>query len=114
MKVTVAARRIVGMSVRLIARHFAAAVFASVSEADASSLPRTAQQQRARASVIFDGAALDNRTGTGVQRFRASHYPKGDRPQIVRVSAGARRRRVRSRATREPRLTPTQADVVRG
>jgi hypothetical protein len=56
--------------------------------ASAKCLPATAQQQRARATVIFDGVALDNPTGTGVQRFRVTRYLKGHGPHIVRVNTG--------------------------
>jgi hypothetical protein len=53
---------------------FAAAVAAAVlaATAAASCLPSTPAQQRARASVIFEGIALEGPTPTGVQRFRVS------------------------------------------
>lgn len=60
----------------------------TAASARASCLPLTPQQQRARAKVIFDGVALDNPTGTGVQRFRVTRYLKGHGPGVVRVSTG--------------------------
>jgi hypothetical protein len=56
--------------------------------ASASCVRMTAQEQRARATVIFDAVALDNPTGTGVQRFRVTRYLKGRGPRIVHVSTG--------------------------
>ena len=67
----------------------AAAVAAALpAPAIASCLLTTPAQQRARASVIFDGVALDSPTPTGVQRFRVARYLKGAGPAIVRVSTG--------------------------
>jgi hypothetical protein len=68
----------------------AAAVLASA--VSASCVPSTPAQQRARASVIFDGVALEGPTATGVQRFRVSRYLKGSGPRIVRVNTGYIRR----------------------
>jgi hypothetical protein len=66
-----------------------AAVAAALPEiAPASCVPMTASEQRARASVIFDGVALEGATATGVQRFRVSRYVKGSGPRIVRVATG--------------------------
>jgi hypothetical protein len=56
--------------------------------ARASCVAMTASEQRARASVIFDGVALEGPTATGVQRFRVSRYLKGSGPRIVRVATG--------------------------
>lgn len=58
----------------------------------ASCIPMTAAEQRAQASVIFDGVALDSATATGVQRFRVQRYLKGSGPAIVRVATGVTRR----------------------
>jgi hypothetical protein len=60
--------------------------------ARASCVPMTASEQRARASVIFDGIALEGPTATGVQRFRVLRYLKGSGPRIVRVATGEIRR----------------------
>ena len=65
-------------------------VFASA--ADASCVPMSPAEQRARADVIFDGVALEGPTPTGVQRFRVSRYLKGRGPKVVRVSTGVVRR----------------------
>jgi hypothetical protein len=72
---------------------FAAAValFAAAT-AEASCVPSTPAQQRARASVIFDGIALEGATATGIQRFRVARYLKGRGPRIVRVATGNIRR----------------------
>jgi hypothetical protein len=56
------------------------------STAQASCVPMTAAQQRARASVIFNGVALQGPTSTGIQRFRVTRYLKGSGPHIVRVN----------------------------
>jgi hypothetical protein len=58
---------------------------AFVADAQASCVPQTATQQRARADVIFVGVALDGPTSTGVQRFRVTRYLKGGGRAIVRV-----------------------------
>lgn len=73
---------------------FAAAVTAALlaSVASASCIPSTPTQQRARASVIFDGVALEGPTRTGIQRFRVTGYLKGGGPRIVRVNTGYVRR----------------------
>jgi hypothetical protein len=60
--------------------------------AQASCVPVTAAQQRARADVIFDGVALQGPTATGIQRFRVTRYLKGNGPQFVRVNTGNIRR----------------------
>jgi hypothetical protein len=62
----------------------ASAVLASA--AQASCIPMTAAQQRARADVIFNGLALEGPTATGIQRFRVTRYLKGRGPRIVRVN----------------------------
>lgn len=67
-----------------------AALFTST--ASASCIPTTAAQQRARASVIFEGVALESPTPTGVQRFRVTRYLKGNGPRVVRVNTGYIRR----------------------
>lgn len=64
----------------------AAAVFASA--ASASCIRLSAQEQRARASVIFDAIALEGPTATGVQRFRVRRYLKATGPAVVRVNTG--------------------------
>jgi hypothetical protein len=48
----------------------------------------TPAQQRAAASVIFDGVAFDGPTATGIQRFRVTRYLKGSGPTLVRVQTG--------------------------
>jgi hypothetical protein len=70
----------------------AVAVALSASSAYASCIPSTPAQQRARASVIFEGIALEGPTATGIQRFRVSRYIKGRGPRIVRVNTGHIRR----------------------
>jgi hypothetical protein len=65
---------------------------ASPSPAQASCVPTTAAQQRARADVIFDGVALEGPTASGVQRFRVTRYLKAGGPRIVRVATGHIRR----------------------
>jgi len=60
--------------------------------AQASCLPISPAEQRARADVIFDGVALEGPTATGVQRFRVNRYLKGRGPRIVRVATGNIRR----------------------
>ena len=70
----------------------AVAVGLSASSAYASCIPSTPAQQRARASVIFEGIALEGPTATGIQRFRVSRYVKGRGPRIVRVNTGHIRR----------------------
>lgn len=56
--------------------------------AAASCIPTTPAQQRAQATVIFDGTALEGPTGTGIQHFKVSRYLKGRGPAIVRVNTG--------------------------
>lgn len=60
--------------------------------AQASCIPMSPAEERARADVIFDGVVLDGPTATGVQRFRVSRYLKGRGPRIVRVATGNIRR----------------------
>jgi hypothetical protein len=60
--------------------------------AQASCIPTTPAQQRARADVIFDGVVLENPTATGIQRLRVLRYLKGSGPRIVRVATGNIRR----------------------
>lgn len=82
------------MSKRLavLAAVLLAAVIGAVSSAQASCIFMSAAEQRARATVIFDGVALEGPTATGVQRFRVSRYRKGGGPRIVRVQTGTTRR----------------------
>ena len=68
----------------------AGAIF--VAAADASCIPLSSAEQRARADVIFDGVAMEGPTATGVQRFRVLRYLKGRGPKLVRVSTGNIRR----------------------
>ena len=56
--------------------------------AEASCILMTPAQQRARATVIFEGVALEGATTTGAQRFRVTRYVKGSGPKLVRVSTG--------------------------
>ena len=82
-------------NMRLLLSCFAACVAAVTlaSAAAASCVPSTPAQQRARATVIFDGVALESGpTSTGVQRFRVTRYLKGSGPRIVRVNTGHVRR----------------------
>jgi hypothetical protein len=79
------------------------------SAVQASCIPLTPAQQRARADVIFDGTALDNPTATGVQRFRVARYLKGRGPRIVRVQTGHVRR-----ADGSGSITSVSIDVRRG
>jgi hypothetical protein len=67
----------------ILASLTASALLASA--AQASCIPMTAAQQRARADVIFNGRALEGPTATGIQRFRVTRYLKGRGPRIVRV-----------------------------
>ena len=60
--------------------------------AEASCIPSTPAQQRARATVIFEGVALEGPTATGIQRFRVVRYLKGRGPRFVRVATGNVRR----------------------
>jgi hypothetical protein len=64
------------------------AALAVAAGAQASCIPQTAAEQRARADVIFDGVALDGPNTTGVQRFKATRYLKGHGPAVVRVQTG--------------------------
>lgn len=69
-----------------------AAIFVTVaSVAYASCIPMTPAQQRAAATVIFDGVALEGPTATGIQRFRVLRYRKGSGPETVRVNTGYKR-----------------------
>lgn len=56
--------------------------------AAASCMPTTPAEQRARATVIFDGVSLEGPTGTGIQHFKVSRYLKGHGPRVVRVNTG--------------------------
>lgn len=78
------------MTRNLLIACVAAAVTAALlaSTAQASCIPSSPAQQLARASVVFDGVALDGPTRTGVQRFRVTRYLKGSGPGIVRVYTG--------------------------
>lgn len=69
-----------------------AVVLIGAAAAEASCIPSTPAQQRARATVIFDGVALEGPTATGIQRFRVIRYLKGRGPRIVRVATGNVRR----------------------
>ena len=62
------------------------------STAQASCVPLTKAEQRARADVIFDGVALAGPTSTGIQRFRVSRYLKASGPRVVRVNTANIRR----------------------
>ena len=64
----------------------ASALFAA--SAAASCIPTTFAAQRAQATVIFDGVALEGPTGTGIQRFKVLRYLKGQGPRVVRVNTG--------------------------
>lgn len=77
--------------------------------AEASCVPTTAAQQRARADVIFDGVALEGPTASGVQRFRVARYLKGRGPAVVRVNTGNVRR-----TDGTGTVTSTSIDVRRG
>src|SRR6266540_3643144 len=59
--------------------------------AEASCIPMTRAEQRERASVIFDGVALEGPTATGIQRFHVITYVKGAGPKTVRVATGEMR-----------------------
>jgi hypothetical protein len=82
------------MTMRLVLSCVAASVAAALlaSTADASCVPFTQAQQRARADVIFDGIALEGPTRTGIQRFKVTRYLKGSGPRIVRVNTGYAKR----------------------
>ena len=82
------------MRLRFFIAFVAAAVTAVVlaASAQASCIPSTAAENRARASVVFDGVALEGATPTGVQRFRVTRYLKGSGPAVVRVNTGHIRR----------------------
>ena len=69
---------------------FAATLFVAASAA-ASCIRMSPAQQRARADVIFDGAALDGPTATGVERFSVLRYRKGSGPRIIRLRTGRKR-----------------------
>jgi hypothetical protein len=60
--------------------------------AQASCIPMTGAQHRARADLIFNGVALEGPTATGIQRFRVTRFLKGSGPRIVRVNTGTIRR----------------------
>ena len=82
------------MRTRLLIALLAAAVTAVVlaASAQASCIPSTTAENRARASVVFVGVALEGPTPTGVQRLRVTRYLKGSGPAVVRVSTGHIRR----------------------
>jgi hypothetical protein len=71
---------------------FVSGAAVAASSANASCVPTTAAEQRARADVIFDGVALEGPTARGVQRFRVTRYRKGRGPRVVRVNTGYVRR----------------------
>jgi len=75
-----------------LATFFAAVALLAPSAAEASCVPSTPAQQRARATVVFDGVALEGPTATGIQRFRVTRYLKGRGPRVVRVATGYFRR----------------------
>lgn len=54
--------------------------------AAASCVAMTAAQKRARADIIFVGVALDGPTTSGIERFRATRFLKGNARRIVRLS----------------------------
>jgi hypothetical protein len=109
--IAAAAPYLISMTKRLLLPLLAAlagsALFASV--AAASCIPMSAQQQRERASVIFDGVALEGATGTGVQRFRVIRYLEGQGPRVVRVDTGFIRH-----ADGSGTVTSVSLDVRRG
>jgi hypothetical protein len=82
---------------------------ASPGIARASCVPMTVAEQRARASVIFDGVALEGPTATGVQRFRVTRYLKRSGPRVVRVATGEIRRPDGSGV-----VTPVSIHALRG
>jgi hypothetical protein len=85
-------------TLKVIARSYALVSFAAAvallgaPAAEASCVLSTPAQQRARATVIFDGVALEGPTATGIQRFRVLRYLKGRGPRVVRVATGNVRR----------------------
>ena len=81
----------IGRRYTLVPLVAAVALFGAAA-AEASCLRTTPAQQRARATVVFDGVALEGPTATGIQRFRVTRYLKGRGPRIVRVSTGNVRR----------------------
>ena len=82
---------VVTRHIALVCLAAAGALFGA-SAAEASCIPSTPAQQRARAAVIFDGIALEGPTATGIQRFRVLRYLKGRGPRVVRVATGNIRR----------------------
>lgn len=97
------------MRVAIVGAVAALAVLVAAAAAEASCVPATVAQQRARADVIFDGVALNGPTATGVQRFRVTRYLKGRGPDVVRVSTGNIRR-----ADGSGSVTSVSIDVRRG
>ncbi len=87
-------RRRIGVMRKLASGALTAAVACGIfaSTAEASCIPMSPAEQRARAHVLFDGVALEGPTPTGVQRFRVSRYLKGRGPRVVRVRTGYVRR----------------------
>lgn len=77
------------LAITVAASLLACATLTSI--AYASCMPLTPAQQRAAASVIFDGVALEGPTATGIQRFRVTRYLKGSGPTVVRVQTGNKR-----------------------
>jgi hypothetical protein len=65
-----------------------AAALLGAAVAEASCIPTTSSQLRARADVIFDGIAFEGPTATGAQRFKVTRYLKGRGPTVVRVQTG--------------------------
>ena len=65
-----------------------AASLAWTGSAFPSCITRTPDQQMQSADVVFDGVALEGPTATGVQRFRADRYLKGNGADVVPVSTG--------------------------
>jgi hypothetical protein len=80
------------MVVLRVALAAAATALLGAQAAEASCVPSTGAQQRARATVMFDGVALEGATATGIQRFRVLRYLKGRGPRVVRVATGNIRR----------------------
>jgi hypothetical protein len=59
--------------------------------AHASCLPMTAEQQQQRATVVFEGVALEGATASGRRRFRVDRYVKGGGGDVITVATGVRR-----------------------
>src|SRR5688572_28197212 len=69
----------------------AVAALATVAPAYGSCVPTTEREQFERATVVFDGVALEGPTASGVQQFRVDRYVKGDGADTVPVSTGVGR-----------------------